>query len=141
ETRILPKKGDFKESAIIIKAMLTGGKEPDCHKYLAEQRLAYIFIGFSLVLVVLTGMVKVIKNLPGIEMSNTLISIATHFHNLATMLVLFGVIGHFVAFIFKANRSLLPAMFSGKVDLDYVKHRHCLWYEELEKEKNKNIGQ
>jgi len=136
---IMPRKGDFKESVLIIKAMITGGKEPDSHKYVAEQRLAYAFIGINLIVIAITGMVKVIKNLPGVEMSNTLISIATNFHNLATILIILGIIGHFGAFVVKANRSLLPSMLSGKVDLDYVKHRHSLWFDELEKKNNKEL--
>ena len=139
EHGIIPKKGDLKESYLIIKAMVTGGKEPDSHKYLAEQRLAYAFIGFNLILVIVTGMIKVIKNIPGVELSQTFISLATNFHNLATVLLLFGIIAHLVAFLPKVNRSLLPSMFSGKVSYDYVKHRHNLWLRDLERKGTGNI--
>lgn len=47
---ILPRKGDVKESYLILKAMLQKGEEPASDKYLAEQRLAYAFIGFNLLL-------------------------------------------------------------------------------------------
>lgn len=45
------------------------------------------------------------------------------------ILIILGIIGHLVAFIFKANRPLLRAMFSGKVDANYIKERHSLWKE------------
>ena len=46
----MPRKGDVRESFEIIRAMLTGKEEPPSRKFLAEQRLAYAFIGFSIVL-------------------------------------------------------------------------------------------
>ncbi len=137
EHGIIPKKGDLKESYLIVKAMVTGGKEPDSHKYLAEQRLAYAFIGFNLILVIVTGIIKVIKNIPGVELSQTVLGLATNFHNLATVLLLFGIIAHLAAFIPKINRFLIPSMFSGKCCYDYAKHRHNLWVRDLESKQKK----
>lgn len=131
EFAILPRRGDFKESLQIIKAMLSGGEEPESDKYLAEQRLAYAFIGGSLLLVILTGYLKVLKNLPGIELPYGLLWAATTLHNLATLLVLFGVLGHLAAFLVKENRHLLGGIFHGKVDLEYARRRHCKWCERL----------
>lgn len=131
---IMPRKGDVKESARIIAAMLGRGEEPESHKYLAEQRLAYAFIGINLLLVTLTGIVKVVKNLPGIEMNPTAIFVATTIHNVAAVFIILGIVGHLAAFIFKENRALLPAMFDGTVDREYAEHRHALWYRELQVE-------
>lgn len=130
-----PKAGDLGESAEIIKAMLTGGKEPACHKYLAEQRLAYAFIAINVLLLIITGLIKMAKNLPSIYLSEGVVFWSTHLHNLAAVLLLFGVIGHLAAFLIPANRKLLPSMFTGKVDLSYAKERHCLWYEDIQKQK------
>jgi len=130
---ILPRRGDFRESAKIIAAMLGRGKEPVSHKYLAEQRLAYAFIGGNLLMVTITGLVKVVKNLPGINMDPTFVFLATTFHNASAMLIVLGVLGHFAAFAIKANRNLLPAMFDGTVDRKYAEERHGLWYREIEK--------
>jgi len=127
---ILPRKGDFRESAKIIAAMLGRGKEPVSGKYLADQRLAYAFIGGNLLLVTITGLVKVIKNLPGVFLDPTLIFVTTTLHNVAAMAIVFGVIGHLAAFTIKANRQLLRAMFDGTVDREYAKERHGLWYSE-----------
>ncbi len=129
---ILPRRGDVSESVKIIAAMLGRGEEPPSHKYLAEQRLAYAFIGVSLLVVSATGVIQTLKNLPGIQFDATLITLSTVLHNVAAVLVLLGVVGHFAAFILKENRALLPAMWGGRVDRAYAKHRHSLWYAEIE---------
>lgn len=128
---IIPRKGDIKESYHIMKAILTGGQEPPSHKYLAEQRLAYVFIVLSIALTILTGAVKVIKNIPGMHFSNELVYWMTTLHNIGTFMIIFGIITHLAAFVIKENRNLLPSMFTGKIDLCYIKHRHLFWYQEL----------
>ena len=133
EFDIFPKKGDFTKSAQIIKAMLLGGKEPPSEKYLPEQRLAYAFIGFVLLLLIITGLIKTFKNLSGFNLSDSMYFWVAQLHNLGFALIIFGIIGHLSAFIFKANRPLLSAMFSGKVDAHYVLHRHSLSKEECQK--------
>lgn len=133
---IFPRKGDLKESYLIIKAIFTKGEEPPSDKYLAEQRLAYAFIGFSLMVVTVTGMVKVLKNLVEINFSGTIMLWATNLHTLSSFMVLLGVMAHLAAFVFKANRSLLPAIFTGKMNLEEARHRHSIWFNRmLEREK------
>lgn len=131
EFDIFPRKGDMKESYQIIKAMLTKGKGPASDKYLAEQRVAYLFIGLSILLLIVTGMIKTFKNVPGVDLPYSFLYWNTALHNLGTVLIIFGVIGHLAAFLLKENRPLLPGMFSGSVDREYVKHRHSLWYAKL----------
>lgn len=128
---ILPRRGDFRESMLIIKSMLSGGKEPPCDKYLAEQRLAYAFIGLLILIISVSGVFKVIKNLPQVVFSPTFLVVISDIHTFASMLLVFGIVAHLAAFAFKANRPLLPGMFTGKVDLEYCRHRHCKWYERL----------
>ena len=128
---IFPRRGDFKESVLIIKAMLGKGEEPASHKYLAEKRLAYAFIGGSTLVVLASGALKVAKNVAGVELSSAVIWWATLLHNVSAMLVIAGVAGHLAAFIIKENRALLPAMFTGRVDRAYAEHRHSLWYREV----------
>ncbi len=135
---ILPRRGDAGESIRIIMAMLGRGKEPENDKYLAEQRLAYAFMGFGLLLTIITGVIKVLKNMPQFAFPEGVVFWATTLHNLAMVLLIAGIIAHFGAFLFKDNRYLLPGMFTGKVDLDYVRRRHALWYRRLEK---KGAGQ
>ncbi|NLY55868.1 MAG: cytochrome b/b6 domain-containing protein [Firmicutes bacterium] len=131
---LFPKKGDLREAVKILLAMVGIGKEPPSDKYLAEQRLSYAFIGSNLFILILTGMLKVYKNLPGITVNNALVLWATQLHNLATVLLVLGVLGHLAAFIAKPNRKLLPALFTGKVDLAYVQKRHSLWFKRLERQ-------
>lgn len=141
ETGLWPRRGDIRESARIIKAMLTGGKEPPAEKYLAEQRLAYAFIAANVLLLVVTGFFKMADNLPGLGLPEQVGWVMTQLHNLSTMLLLVGIVGHLVAFVIPANRKLLGAMFHGKVDLAYAEHRHCLWCDRLRSLHGRENGQ
>ncbi|SEN90968.1 formate dehydrogenase, gamma subunit [Mesobacillus persicus] len=132
----IPKRGDGKESVKIIKAMITKGEEPPSEKYLAEQRLAYAVIGVTILALVITGLVKVAKNVAFISVSHPIVFWSTAIHNTATFILIFLIIAHLAAFGIKANRKLLPGMFTGYVDKEYVKHRHSLWYKKLKNEKN-----
>jgi formate dehydrogenase gamma subunit len=127
-----PRRGDIGESAKIIAAMLLGRKEPPCRKYLAEQRLAYAFIAANVVVLVLTGVFKVVDNTPAFSFPVQVTFVATMSHNASMLLLLFGILGHLAAFIIPANRELISGMLHGKVDLAYVVHRHELWHEELQ---------
>ncbi|MBM7854587.1 formate dehydrogenase gamma subunit [Desulfohalotomaculum tongense] len=139
EFDIWPRKGDFKESYLIIKAMLTKGEEPESDKYLAEQRLAYAYIGVMLIVIIISGIIKVLKNLPSISLEmDTLIWVST-VHNAATILLILGIVGHLAAFVFKANRPLLPGMFTGWVDEDYARRRHGVWYRKIQEDKKTNL--
>jgi copper ion binding protein len=113
------------------------GEEPKSDKYLPEQRLAYAYLGGMGLILVLTGIVKVIKNLPGVYLSPTLITSMTLIHTFTTIFFLLGVLAHLAALIFKVNRPLVKSVFTGEVDLGYVKDRHTIWYEELMKNKVK----
>jgi len=134
---LLPKKGDIKASIQTILAMFGFGEEPKAHKYLPEQRLAYAYLGGVGLILLITGVVKVIKNLPGVFLPPGLITLTTLTHTFATIFFLLGVIAHLAALIFKVNRPLAKSIFTRKVDLNYAKERHTLWYEELMKEKEK----
>ncbi|WP_052343527.1 cytochrome b/b6 domain-containing protein [Bacillus massiliigorillae] len=132
----LPKRGDVKESWKIIKAMMTNGEEPPSEKYLAVQRLAYIAIAVTVLSLVITGLIKVVKNVSDLSIPNSIVSISTAIHNIATVALVVLLVAHLAAFIIKANRKLLPGMFTGYVDEEYVKHRHILWYKKI-KDKQK----
>lgn len=134
EFAILPKKGDVKGSFLIIKAMILRQKEPPSEKYLPEQRLTYAYFVFAIALVVVTGVIKVIKNMIGVQPTNGILLWGAQLHNVATVLIVVGVILHLAAFIVKENRQLLPCMFNGCVDRKYAKERHSLWYKELKKQ-------
>jgi formate dehydrogenase gamma subunit len=128
---IMPMKGDMRESVHIIKAILKGEKEPPHGKFLAEQRLAYAFIGFSIILLIVTGMFKFADNLPSVTMPYQVTFWNTMIHNVATVLFLFGFIAHIGAFVLKANWPLFTSMFKGKVKLSYAEERHPLWINDI----------
>lgn len=135
EFDIFPKKGDFRKSVAVIKAMLYKTEEPPSEKYLPEQRLAYAGIAFVLLLLIVSGMVKTYKNLAGENLGENMIFWAAQIHNLGMIFIILAIIFHLAAFIFKANRPLLSGMFSGKVSAKYVLHRHKLWSAGIENAK------
>ncbi|NWF93638.1 MAG: cytochrome b/b6 domain-containing protein [Syntrophaceae bacterium] len=130
---LLPRRGDLKASFVTILSMFGLGNEPKSDKYLPEQRLAYAYLGGVGSVLVLTGLVKVIKNLPGVYLPPPLVTSMTLTHTFGTIFFLIGVLAHLSALIFKVNRPLTKSIFTGEVDLDYVKERHTLWYEDLKK--------
>ncbi len=130
---LIPKKGDVQASFKTILCMLGFGDEPKTDKYLPEQRLAYAYLGGVGLVLVLTGMVKVIKNLPGVYFSPALITSMTLIHTFTTIFFLLGVLAHLAALIFKVNRPLVKSIFTGEVDSRYVQDRHSVWYEEVMK--------
>jgi copper ion binding protein len=134
---LLPRKGDVKASLITILSMFGFGREPESDKYLPEQRLAYAYLGGLGLILVLTGAVKVLKNLPGIYLPPVLVTTMTLTHTFATIFFLLGVMAHLTALIFKVNRPLAKSIFTREVDLDYARERHTIWYDELMRRKAK----
>lgn len=130
---ILPRRGDVKESIQIFASMVGLAEEPKNRKYLAEQRLAFFITAISVVMLIVTGLIKVYKNLPGVDVSASLVFWIAQIHNLFTVILLLSIIVHLLAFLIKDNRPLVPSMFTGKIDRAYVERRHELWLTELEK--------
>ena len=133
---IVPKKGDFGRSVAIIKALISEQAEAPSEKYLPEQRLAWTAFAGVFALVIVTGLLKSLKNLAGVEFSDPVLFWLAQLHNLGMVLTILLFFGHMAAFLFKANRCLLPAMFSGFVDAEYARHRHSLW--KFEESNNKS---
>lgn len=127
EYDVWPKMSDFKGSWVLIKAMATKKEEPPSEKYLPEQRLGYAFIVFWIAVLIITGIIKAVKNVNGVDLSLEALFWTAQIHNLGFFMLILGVAGHLSAFLFKANRYLLPGMLWGKVDACYVKLRHGLW--------------
>lgn len=136
---ILPKKGDIKESLIIMASMVGLAKEPKNDKFLAEQRLAFAVTAFSILMLIVTGLIKVYKNLPGTDLSSSWVFWSAQLHNLFTFILLLSIIMHLLAFLYKDNRPLVPSMFTGKISKGYVQRRHTIWLAKLEGE-NTELG-
>lgn len=130
---LIPKKGDVKASVKTILSFFGFGEEPKASKYLAEQKLAYAYLGGVGLILVVTGILKVIKNLPSVHMSHGFITWITLIHTFATIFFLLGVLAHLAELVLKVNRPMVRPIFTGKMDLEYVRRRHTLWYDELQK--------
>jgi formate dehydrogenase gamma subunit len=128
---LLPRKGDIKESIKTIKAMLFKGEEPPFDKYLPEQRLAYLYMGAVILVLVITGIVKVYKNFPHANVFSGLIFFSTWTHTIFTLLFIIGLIAHVGALLIKVNFPLAKSIFHGKVEAEYAKERHPLWFKKL----------
>ncbi len=122
-----PQKGDWQESLVTIKAMLKGSQEPKHGKFLAEQRLAYAFFVLISLLLFISGWILAVRQLSSSIIPADFLQIIVLTHLLAGMLFLLLAVGHLLAFLPRANRKLLPTMFSGKIDADYAQKRHPLW--------------
>lgn len=131
---ILPRSGDIRESVQIFASMAGLAEEPENDKYLAEQRLAFAIPAVSVIMLIITGLIKVYKNLPGIEAPASIVFWSAQIHNLFTFVLLLSIIIHLLAFLVRDNRPLVPSMFTGQIDKAYVEKRHKLWLAQLQDE-------
>jgi cytochrome b subunit of formate dehydrogenase len=134
ERELLPRKGDLKTSIAVIKTFFGKGEEPPFGKYLPEQRLAYVGMAVIMAVLILSGLVKTYKNVYAPDMSHALVLWATWLHNIFFVLFVLAFIAHVGAILLKPNRPMARGIFTGKVRLDYARHRHPLWIAEFEKE-------
>lgn len=132
EFGLLPKKGDISQSIKVLAAMVGLGDEPPSDKYLPEQRIAYVGIGLIIIILTITGIIKVLKNLEWIVLSPSFEGSNTIIHTIAGFLFMIAFIIHVgIVLCFKSNWPLLKSMFTGWVDEDYIRHRHSIWYEKI----------
>lgn len=128
---LLPQAGDFKASVDVVKSFFGFGEEPPFGKYLPEQRLAYLGMAFIILVLVITGLIKTYKNVYAPDLSHAAVVWTTTLHNLFFVLFILAFVGHIGALILKPNRPMVRGIFTGKVRLDYAKHRHPLWLAEI----------
>src|SRR5690606_11791948 len=92
---LMPRRGDLAGAARNYVDHFRRNHTPaPAGKFLPEKRLAYAYLAFSFLLVVATGLVKVYKNLPGVDLPGSWILAATTLHNVATVMILLGVVAH-----------------------------------------------
>ena len=133
EKGMIPQKGDFTKSITVIKSLIGIGKEPPMHKYLPEQRLAYVGMAFIILMLVLSGLVKTYKNIYAPDMSYTVLLWATWIHNSFFVLFFLAFLAHMAAIALRPNWPMVRGIFTGRVRLDYARHRHTLWLADIEK--------
>lgn len=137
EKGLMPQKGDVKASIIVVKSFLGMGAEPPFHKYLPEQRLAYVGMASVIMLLIISGLIKVYKNVYAPDMNYTVVLWATWVHNISFILFILAFSGHMGAILLKPNRPMVRGIFTGRVRLDYAQHRHPLWIKDLERMQKK----
>ncbi len=132
ENGMIPQKGDLAASITVMKSLIGIGKEPPMHKYLPEQRLAYVGMAFIILMLILSGLVKTYKNIYAPDMSQTVLLWATWIHNIFFILFFLAFLAHMAAIALRPNWPMVRGIFSGAVRLDYARHRHSLWVNEIE---------
>lgn len=132
EKGLLPQKGDFSESITVIKSLFGFGEEPPMHKYLPEQRLAYVGMAFIIFMLIVSGLVKTYKNIYAPDMSHTVLLWATWIHNIFFVLFFLAFLAHMAAIFLRPNWPMVRGIFTGKVRLDYARHRHPLWLADID---------
>jgi cytochrome b subunit of formate dehydrogenase len=131
EKGLLPRKGDFAASVTVIKSLFGFGEEPPMHKYLPEQRLAYAGMALIILMLMVSGLVKTYKNIYAPDLSYTVVLWATWIHNIGFVLFLLAFLAHMAAIALRPNWPMVRGIFTGKVRLDYARHRHPLWLADI----------
>ncbi len=134
EKGLIPRRGDLVQSIQVIKSLFGFGHEPPMHKYLPEQRWAYVGMAFIIIMLILSGLVKTYKNIYAPDMSLAVVLAATWIHNIFFVLFFLSFLAHMAAILLRPNWPMVRGIFTGKVRLDYARHRHSLWMNEMEQE-------
>jgi cytochrome b subunit of formate dehydrogenase len=129
---MIPGRGDLTASVAVIKSFFGKGEEPPFHKYLPEQRLAYVGMAIIIAGLIISGLIKVYKNIYAPNMSITVVWWATMAHNFFFAMFVLAFVAHMAALIIKPNRPMVRGILTGEVRLEYARHRHPLWIRELE---------
>lgn len=133
EKGMIPQKGDLTASVAVMKSLFGFGQEPQMHKYLPEQRWAYVGMAFIMAMLIVSGLIKTYKNIYAPDMSLAIVLSATWIHNIFFLLFFLAFLGHMAAIILRPNWPMVRGIFTGTVRLDYARHRHPLWLNDMEK--------
>jgi cytochrome b subunit of formate dehydrogenase len=92
-------------------------------------------------MLIVSGIIKTVKNVYMPDMNNSLVLWATWTHNISFVLFIFAIAAHLGALVIKPNRPMVRGILTGRVRLDYARHRHPLWLDEKEGMVNARIEQ
>lgn len=123
-------KGIRQPIAKYVRALL-GYKPSQSGKYLAtEQTLSYPPWAILMVIIVTTGVIKLLKYIYAIP--GSWVTTATGLHDLATIAIGVMLVLHLLPLLLvPANWPLLLSMFKTTVSREYVQERHPAWYKKL----------
>lgn len=130
EFGIVPRRGDLGESVRGLLAMFGLGQEPGHGKFQAKQRVIYAVIGSTSLVLILTGLLKSYKNLGAIIVEPMLLQWAAYLHTIFGMIFLLLFLAHVAALLLRNHRPLIPSMFTGRIDRNYVLHHHPKWLDD-----------
>jgi len=104
----------------------------DIKKFYAYQRMSFILIGFSLWILILSGIVLSINANPDSSINQTFIGSVRMLHIIGALLIILLMVYHIIILIRRFDSLAFRCMFiDGKLPLWYVKKNHHLWYLEL----------
>ena len=135
---MIPQTGDLAASVKVMKSLFGFGQEPPMHKYLPEQRWAYVVMAFIILMLIISGLIKTYKNIYAPDMSLAIVLTATWIHNIFFVLFFLAFLAHMAAIALRPNWPMVRGIFTGKVRLDYARHRHALWIADIKKRKTSN---
>jgi len=90
-------------------------------------------MAFIIAMLIISGLVKTYKNIYAPDMSLTVVLWATWIHNIFFVLFFLAFLGHMAAITLRPNWPMVRGIFTGKVRLDYARHRHALWLTDIKK--------
>lgn len=127
EFSILPQKGDLGNGIQGFLAMFGLGTEPRHEKFQAKQRIIYLVIGLTSLLLILTGLVKSYKNMGIITLDPMFLQWTAFIHTGLGMAFMLLFLAHVAALLLKSHRPMIPSMFTGKISREYVEKHHPDW--------------
>ncbi|MHB0975800.1 MAG: cytochrome b/b6 domain-containing protein [Candidatus Aquicultorales bacterium] len=131
----VPSASDVGDAIAHYKAVLgMSSSAPAEGRFLGSQKLAYLGWGVILVVLALTGLVKVSAHVWAVPAG--LMGIATSVHDLFALFSLLFLVFHVVmGALLPASWPLVRSLFTGYASKAYVEEHHALWYEELKNAK------
>ncbi|MFW2367334.1 MAG: formate dehydrogenase subunit gamma [Desulforhopalus sp.] len=127
EFSILPKKGDLGKGIQGFLAMFGMGIEPRHEKFQAKQRIIYLVIGLTSLLLVVTGLIKSYKNMGVITLDPMFLQWTAFIHTGMGMAFMLLFLAHVAALLLKSHRPMIPSMFTGKISREYAEKHHPDW--------------
>jgi len=106
----------------------SGGRHPSSEKFDAGQKLWYWVAVLAGVVLSVSGL---LLDFPNFGQGRELLQLAHLFHTIAGVTILAFFIVHLYAAV--GTEGALEAMVGGKVDANWARQHHDLWYEELDR--------
>ncbi len=125
----MPGRGDFGEAVQGFLAMIGLAKEPYHGKFQAKQKVIYLVIGCTSLLLIVTGLIKSYKNLGTIVLDPQFLMVVAFAHTLAGMLFMVLFLAHVAALLLKNHRPMIPSMITGWMDAEHAREHHPAWEE------------